>query len=165
MRRAGGWGNVFVTPVLCRVGPHQPLAATAPVRRCGLWYHQASARRSGPLSLGVSRRRPPETRLPPHSIFGYHLFMAADFRDVDPAELRLPPSRFSGADPYKLQRQIARFGASTVGMPPVWVYEGSDGVLEIRDAPTADRGGVPRGGVRTAADLHAGGVAGRGVDR
>jgi hypothetical protein len=57
--------------------------------------------------------------------------MAADFRDVDPAELRLPPSRLSGADPYKLQRQIARYGKSAVGMPPVWVYEGSDGVLEI----------------------------------
>jgi hypothetical protein len=62
--------------------------------------------------------------------------MAADFRDVDPAELRLPPSRFSGADPYKLQRQIARFGASAVGMPPVWVYEGSDGVLEIINGAT-----------------------------
>jgi hypothetical protein len=62
--------------------------------------------------------------------------MAADYRDVDPAELALPPSRLSGADPYKLQRQIARFGASTVGMPPVWVYEGSDGVLEIVDGAT-----------------------------
>ena len=60
----------------------------------------------------------------------------ADFRDVDPAELRLPPSRFSEADPYKLQQQIARFGASTVGMPPVWVYEGSDGVLEIINGAT-----------------------------
>src|SRR5947199_10855882 len=65
------------------------------------------------------------------AIFGYHLYKVADFRDVDPAELRLPPSRFSGADPYKLQRQVARFGASTVGMPPVWVYEGSDSALEI----------------------------------
>jgi hypothetical protein len=62
--------------------------------------------------------------------------MAADFRDVDPAELRLPPSRLSGADPYKLQRQIARFGTSTNGMPPVWVYEGADGVLEIVDGVT-----------------------------
>jgi hypothetical protein len=62
--------------------------------------------------------------------------MAADFRDVDPAELRLPPSRLSGADPYKLQRQIARFGKSTAGMPPVWVYEGSDGVLEIVNGVT-----------------------------
>ena len=62
--------------------------------------------------------------------------MASDFRDVDPAELRLPPSRLSGADPYKLQRQIAHFGASAVGMPPVWVYEGSDGVLEIINGAT-----------------------------
>jgi hypothetical protein len=59
--------------------------------------------------------------------------MATDFRDVHPAELQLPPSRLSGADPYKLQRQIARSGKSTDGMPPVWVYEGSDGVLEIVD--------------------------------
>jgi hypothetical protein len=62
--------------------------------------------------------------------------MAADFRDLDPAELRLPPPRLSGADPYKLQRQIARFGKSTAGMPPVWVYEGSDGVLEIVNGVT-----------------------------
>jgi hypothetical protein len=62
--------------------------------------------------------------------------MATDFRDVDPAELRLPPSRLSGADPYKLQPQIARFGKSTDGMPPVWVYEGSDGALEIVDGAT-----------------------------
>jgi hypothetical protein len=62
--------------------------------------------------------------------------MAANFRDVDPAELRLPSSRLSGADPYKLQQQIARFGASSGGMPPVWVYEGSDGVLEIVDGVT-----------------------------
>ncbi len=62
--------------------------------------------------------------------------MAADFRDVDPAELRLPPSRFSGADPYELQLQIARFGDSAVGMPPPRVYEGSDGVLEIINGAT-----------------------------
>jgi hypothetical protein len=62
--------------------------------------------------------------------------MAADFRDVDPADLRLPPSRSSGADPYKLQRQIARFGSSLDGMPPVWVYEGSDGALEIINGAT-----------------------------
>jgi hypothetical protein len=62
--------------------------------------------------------------------------MAADLPDVDPAELRLPPSRLSGADPYKLQRQIARFGKSSAGMPAVWVYEGSDGVLEIINGVT-----------------------------
>jgi len=59
-----------------------------------------------------------------------------DFRDVDPAELRLPSSRLSGADPYKLQQQIVRFGTSSRGMPPIWVYEGSDGALEIVDGVT-----------------------------
>jgi hypothetical protein len=62
--------------------------------------------------------------------------MAGDFRDVDPAELRVPRSRLSGADPVKLHRQIAQFGASTVGMPRIWVYEGSDGVLKIVNGVT-----------------------------
>jgi hypothetical protein len=62
--------------------------------------------------------------------------MAADIRDVDPAELRLPPSRSSGADPIKLQRQIAKHGKSTTGMPPLIAYEGSDGYLELYDGVT-----------------------------
>jgi len=62
--------------------------------------------------------------------------MPADFRDVDPAELRLPSSRSSGADPYKLQRQIAKYGTSVSGMPPLLAYEGSDGVLELVDGVT-----------------------------
>ena len=62
--------------------------------------------------------------------------MPADFRDVDPTELRLPSSRWSGADPYKLQRQIARHGTSISGMPPLFAYEGSDGVLELVDGVT-----------------------------
>jgi len=57
--------------------------------------------------------------------------MAADFRDVDPWGLRVPPSRLHGADPAKLQRQIARFGRSAAGMPPPWVYEAADGVLVV----------------------------------
>jgi hypothetical protein len=52
-----------------------------------------------------------------------------DLRDVDPANLRVSPSRPQGADPAKLQRQIALFGRSAMGMPPLRVYEGSDGVL------------------------------------
>ncbi len=43
----------------------------------------------------------------------------------------MPPSRRQGADPAKLQRQIALFGRSAVGMPPPWVYEASDGVLVL----------------------------------
>ncbi len=57
-----------------------------------------------------------------------------NFRDVDPAELRVPSRR--GADPLKLQRQIARFGASATGMPPPWVYEAADGVLVVYNGIT-----------------------------
>lgn len=62
--------------------------------------------------------------------------MPSTFRDVDPRELRVPSSRRSGADPIKLQRQIARFDASSAGMPPIIVYEGSDGVLVIYNGVT-----------------------------
>jgi len=51
----------------------------------------------------------------------------ADFRDVDRCQLRVPPSRPQGADPTKLARQISLFGRSMVGIPPPWVYEGTDG--------------------------------------
>lgn len=62
--------------------------------------------------------------------------MASDFRDVDPRELRLPPSRGSGVDPFKLHAQIATFGSSTAGMPPLWVYEAADGVLVVYNGVT-----------------------------
>ena len=62
--------------------------------------------------------------------------MSSYFRDVDPRELRLPSSRRGGADPVKLQRQIARFGASSAGMPPLVVYEAADGVLVIYNGVT-----------------------------
>lgn len=51
-----------------------------------------------------------------------------DYRDVDPGELRVPPTR-PVADPAKLHRPIAQFGRSAVGIPPPRVYEASDGVL------------------------------------
>ena len=57
-------------------------------------------------------------------------------REVDPAVLRLPPSRSSGADPWKLHRQIREHGASKEGMPPILVYEDPDGLLEIIDGVT-----------------------------
>ena len=60
--------------------------------------------------------------------------MPQEFRDVDPRDLRLPSRR--GADPYKLQRQIARFGASSAGMPPPWAYEAADGVLVLYNGVT-----------------------------
>ena len=59
-----------------------------------------------------------------------------EFVDVDPRSLRLPGGRIGGADPYKLQRQIIRFGASQSGMPPPWVYRGSDGELMLSDGVT-----------------------------
>jgi hypothetical protein len=62
--------------------------------------------------------------------------MSQAIREVDPAELRLPPSRSSGADPWKLQQQIRQYGSSKAGMPPVFVYEDPDGILEISDGVT-----------------------------
>lgn len=59
-----------------------------------------------------------------------------EFREVDPRTLHLPPSRAQGADPAKLQRQIALFGRSSTGMPPPWVYEGSDGALVLYNGVT-----------------------------
>src|SRR3989304_5473063 len=62
--------------------------------------------------------------------------MNQQIRDVDPAELRLSPSRAAGADPWKLHRQIRQFGSSKVDMPPLLVYEDPDGLLEIFDGVT-----------------------------
>jgi len=61
--------------------------------------------------------------------------MPFDFRDVDPRTLHPPHSR-PDADALKLQRQIARFGASAAGMPPLVVYEGTDGALVIYNGVT-----------------------------
>lgn len=59
-----------------------------------------------------------------------------EFLDVDPRLLHLPTTRPSGADPVKLQRQIAQYGSSTEGMPPIFVYRGSDGEFVIFDGVT-----------------------------
>lgn len=58
------------------------------------------------------------------------------FMDVDPRSLHLPTQRLTGAEPWKLQSQIARFGTSTQGMPPLEVYRGTDGELMIYDGVT-----------------------------
>jgi hypothetical protein len=58
------------------------------------------------------------------------------FLDVDPRELHVPASRIAGADPVKLQRQIARYGKSVHGMPPLEVYRGTDGALMLYDGVT-----------------------------
>jgi hypothetical protein len=62
--------------------------------------------------------------------------MGQPIQEVDPGELRLPPSRASGADPWKLHQQIRQFGSSTTGMPPILVYKDPDGTLEISDGVT-----------------------------
>ena len=59
-----------------------------------------------------------------------------EFREVDPADLHVASSRWSGADPAKLYRQIAKYGASLDGMPHLTAYIGSDGELEIYDGVT-----------------------------
>jgi len=59
-----------------------------------------------------------------------------DLREIDPRELRVPPSRRQGADPAKLARQISLFGRSDTGMPPPWVYVGTDGVLMLYNGVT-----------------------------
>jgi hypothetical protein len=55
---------------------------------------------------------------------------------VDPGLLRLPPSRRSGADAFKLAEQYRRFGASVVGMLPIEVTAGADGEMMINDGVT-----------------------------
>lgn len=61
---------------------------------------------------------------------------AGRFLDVDPALLRLPPSRHQGADPGKLARHIAQFGTSMAGMPPLEVTEAADSELVINSGVT-----------------------------
>jgi hypothetical protein len=58
------------------------------------------------------------------------------FLDVDPRALRVPRSRQSGADPFKLHQQIAQFGSSDQGMPPIEVSRGTDGELVINNGVT-----------------------------
>jgi hypothetical protein len=58
------------------------------------------------------------------------------FLDVDPRTLRVPGSRRSGADAFKLHRQIAQFGSSVQSMPPLEVSRGTDGELVINNGVT-----------------------------
>ena len=60
----------------------------------------------------------------------------AELLAVDPGMLHLPPSRESGADPVKLQRQIVRYALSTVGMPALIAFRCSDDELVIYDGVT-----------------------------
>jgi hypothetical protein len=58
------------------------------------------------------------------------------FVDIDPRKLRVPGSPRAGAEPFKLQKQLARFGASVRGMPTIEVSRGTDGELVISDGVT-----------------------------
>jgi hypothetical protein len=62
--------------------------------------------------------------------------MSQLIREVDPGELRLPPSRGAGVDPWKPHQQIRQFGSSKTGMPPILVCEDPHGILEISDGVT-----------------------------
>ena len=62
--------------------------------------------------------------------------MARQYVDVDPRTLLLPSSRIAGANPVKLQRQIALYGTSDQGMPPIEVYRTRDGRLMIMSGVT-----------------------------
>jgi len=78
----------------------------------------------------------------------------AEFIDVDPGELHLPPTRPQGADPGKLARQIAKHGNSLDGMPPLQLVRGKDGHLRINDGVTrATRAAKLRPGVLVPAEV------------
>ena len=62
--------------------------------------------------------------------------VGTELAQVDPRSLRLPRSRRDGADPWKLQIQIAKHGTATDGMPPIFVSRGKDGELKIVDGVT-----------------------------
>ena len=69
------------------------------------------------------------------------------FVDVDPRSLHLPTTRLTGADLYKLHRQIARFAASIDGMSPPEVYRGKDSEFVIYNGVTrATRAAKPLSG-------------------
>src|SRR5207237_1072571 len=92
--------QVFVIPVACDLSASgvesaNPAHSLLQVR----WV-------PGAVQEGVPKRN---RSCRPGKLFG----MTSDFRDIDPRELR--SARRSGADPIKLHRQIARFGASSAG--------------------------------------------------
>jgi len=62
--------------------------------------------------------------------------VAVELLKIDPRLLRLPTTRLEGADPTKLQRQIAKHGKSTKGMPPLFVCRGKGGELQVIDGVT-----------------------------
>jgi hypothetical protein len=73
---------------------------------------------------------------------------------VNPARLRLPPSRMDGVDPFKLARQITNYGESIEGMPPLQLTAGANGELMINDGVTrATRAALLRPGEDVPAEI------------
>ena len=60
----------------------------------------------------------------------------AEFLDVDPRTLHLPPSRTGGADPIKLSSQFSKHGLSMTGMPAPWAHRDGNGRLRLIDGVT-----------------------------
>ena len=56
--------------------------------------------------------------------------------EVDPGQLRLPPDRADGPDPFRLADQIREFGTSDEGMPPLQLTQGQGGEYMINDGVT-----------------------------
>lgn len=56
--------------------------------------------------------------------------------DVDPRTLYVSTQRIQGADPARLQRQLAAFGRSISGMPPIEVEEDPNGLYVIANGTT-----------------------------
>jgi hypothetical protein len=62
--------------------------------------------------------------------------VAIEILEIDPRNLHLPSSRRDGADPWKLQQQIAKRGKDMQGMPPIAAARGKNGELMIVDGVT-----------------------------
>ena len=58
------------------------------------------------------------------------------FLDVDPGDLRLPPSREDGPVASRYQSQVQRFGGSIDRMPRIEVTAGKDNELMINNGVT-----------------------------
>ena len=61
---------------------------------------------------------------------------AAKTCPVNPANLKLPPTRPDGADPFKLANMMRQFGNSVQGMPPIQVTLGANNQMMINDGVT-----------------------------
>jgi len=62
--------------------------------------------------------------------------MGREFVWARAGNLRLPPSRRSGADPFKLADQVRAFGTTVQGMPTIQVTRGARDELMINDGVT-----------------------------